>query len=348
MQFDATFSLPPNIYGIAIDDSKIQRQLLKIFFDYINIPRHRSFIHGANASEITGFNDWALNFIYNHPNDYFLFIVDENLVIQEDQFSQHVTMSGSMSISNLRSKLLPDQENRVLALIRSANCSARDIAIYNSRAHGHITKEPIKQDTCIDIIAPHWIARFPKLQRMSSENLFGLEKNRKRDNLRNASWDQLTLSQDEDKELRPKKRSKTLFGLKRHDRNNNSGGSMSVSFSNTVKRPREVSSTLDKPSHDLKRKKDADDSDMSEGVTISDCWESIEEIDEYIASHQKDTLQWNIVWSKLHSLKGDLMMIERQTQNLEKGIAMVSGLKGDDLPLQFEDKWHEIRMMLCK
>lgn len=364
MHENTTFKLPSNVYAIAIDDSKIQRQLLKKFFDCIKIPSDRSFIQGKSAAEITGFNDWALNFIYNHPNDYFLFIVDENLVIQDDEFSKHVTISGSMSISNLRSKLLPDQEKRVLALIRSANDSARDIAIYNSRAHGYISKEPIRGSACLDAIAPHWIARFPKLQRLSSETLVYGDRSlsKKRQILKNASWELLTKLDQDNTSKHPRKRPKKLYGLKRRKSNGNGNAIKSVvgQVSNVSpnpgdKRPLELENLqenlLQEVPQNAKRMKESassDDSEMSEGLTITDCWESIEDIDEYLASDRKNNPQdWKIVWGKLHALKGDLLMIDKKSENLEKAIAKISELKGQDFPNDFSKLWHELRMLLC-
>ena len=331
VQFDAAFSLPPNVYAIAIDDSSIQRRILNKFFTNIGIPSHRIFVHGSNKSEITGFGDWALNFIYNHPNDYFLFIVDENLVIHDEQFTQDVTISGSMSVSKLRSRLLPDQEKRVLALIRSANDSARDIAIYNSRAHGHIAKEPIKKDTCIDLIARHWITRFPKMQRISSENLFGIEKSRKREISKNESWES---------GLKPRKRSKSLHGLRR----NSDIGDISGDYKKKVKRSREDKDNSGSTSN-LKRKKEtnfSDSSDTSDGLTLCDCMDSIEEIDIYIESNANET----DIRSKLHALKGDLLMIDKPSTNLQKGLKMMSNLKSDDQAPRLKEQWQSIRMMI--
>jgi hypothetical protein len=193
----STFMFPPNVYGVAIDDSKVQRRMMTIFFRYIGIPDDKIHILGQESSEITGFEDWAQNFIFNHPNDFFLFIVDENLMVNDNsQYSQNYIFSGSKAVSDLRSRLLPDQEKKVLALIRSANDSPNDIAIYNSRAHGHISKAPIRAESCIDLIAPLWIARFPQLISFSSESLIvaGKVKNQKNElvqnisNMRNASW----------------------------------------------------------------------------------------------------------------------------------------------------------------
>ena len=163
------FEMPKNVWGIAIDDSKIQRKLLIRFFLYAGIPKERIHIKGATAADIKGFDDWAVSFIDDHPNDYFLMIIDENLDIQEDQDAvRQITISGSRAISEMRSRLSSDQERRVLALIRSANDSASDVAIYNSRAHGFLPKAPIKKDSVREVLVPMWFKRFPGFEKINS------------------------------------------------------------------------------------------------------------------------------------------------------------------------------------
>ena len=153
----AEFELPKNIYGIAIDDSKIQRKLLARYLTYAGIPKDRVQIYGEDGTQIRNFADLIVTFVDEHPDDYFLLIVDENLDVDESQ----ITISGSQMVSKIRARLLPDQERRILALIRSANDSANDVAIYNSRAHGYLPKSPIKQGTgVLGQIAPPWLERF--------------------------------------------------------------------------------------------------------------------------------------------------------------------------------------------
>lgn len=163
------------MYAIAIDDSKIQRKLLARYFSFAGIPEDRIRILGSNVNEIKNFDNWAFSFILEHPDDYILFIVDENLDVHEENIAttKEGTVSGSLCVSKIRRRLLPDQERRVLMLIRSANDSANDVAIYNSRAHGHLCKAPIKPGNVLEELAPLWLARFPPLnygvKRISSE-----------------------------------------------------------------------------------------------------------------------------------------------------------------------------------
>lgn len=333
---DGAFELPDNLYGIAIDDSKVQRGLMAKFFKLVGIPDARIHILGEEASDISGFEDWAHNFIFNHPNDFFLFIVDEDLVIKDKKFSSTLRFSGSKAVSNLRSRLLPDQEKKVLAVIRSANDSASDIAIYNSRAHGHITKAPVRADTCRDLVAPLWLARFPKLAKYSSENLFCTSNEKKQiakevSAMKNASWSNVG-----NKDSKP---STHLHGLVRR----------SSDLSSRLKRSRDDGKTRSE-SFELKRPKlyapssDMDDDD--EIMTMDDLLEHINQVDKLCKC--KDDLQsnWDNIWSKLHALKGDLLIIDNPSQNVKEVVQIIKILKGSKVPEKFDENWSKIRLLL--
>jgi signal transduction histidine kinase len=63
------FAIPQGVWGIAIDDSKIQRKLLRRFFVHAGIHEHHQIILGQNPEEILNFVDFAVNFVKRHPND---------------------------------------------------------------------------------------------------------------------------------------------------------------------------------------------------------------------------------------------------------------------------------------
>ena len=158
---DKEFQLPTNIYGIGIDDSSFQRKLLRRYFMHTGIPEERIRILGDSVSELTEFEDWVINFVDEHPNDYIFALVDENLDLNDEISNIHATISGSVCVSNIRKRLLPDQEKNLLFLMRSANDSASDVAIYNSRAHGYLPKTPLKeQKRVLEVLAPIWRNRF--------------------------------------------------------------------------------------------------------------------------------------------------------------------------------------------
>jgi hypothetical protein len=115
---------------------------------------------GKDAEEVLGFNDFLEETIRENPNDNFLVIVDENLDILEGGAHQK-TVSGSSLVKLLRERLNPNDEKRMLALVRSANDSAEDVALYKSRAHGFLPKAPLQKDRILELIQPWWLERFP-------------------------------------------------------------------------------------------------------------------------------------------------------------------------------------------
>eukprot|EP00980_Cylindrotheca_fusiformis_P021351 scaffold8235_cov113-Cylindrotheca_fusiformis.AAC.5 len=153
------FQIPDNAWGVAIDDSKIQRKLLSKFLSYAGVPESRQIVQGATADEIRAFDEFLLELVQEHPNDYILVVADENLDITENG-ALRCTISGSECIRRVRQQLLPEEERRMLGLVRSANDSSEDIAIYNSRAHGFVSKAPVRSSSVVEIIAPLWEKRF--------------------------------------------------------------------------------------------------------------------------------------------------------------------------------------------
>jgi len=154
------FHIPQNTHAIAIDDSKIQRKLLSKIFENVGISSERCTICGDGYTEIMGFEDYVVTFMGNNDG-YVLMIVDENLDFVDEATNKHDTISGSQCVENIRRRLLPENERRMFALIRSANDSSSDVAIYNTRAHGFLAKAPIKRDKMKETLAPMWLERFP-------------------------------------------------------------------------------------------------------------------------------------------------------------------------------------------
>ena len=52
--------------------------------------------------------------------------------------------------------------SRCLVLMRSANDSAVDIALYTQRTHGYFPKAIMQKDRTRVILAPLWLERFPE------------------------------------------------------------------------------------------------------------------------------------------------------------------------------------------
>eukprot|EP00584_Thalassiosira_punctigera_P004857 CAMPEP_0172528142 /NCGR_PEP_ID=MMETSP1067-20121228/2623_1 /TAXON_ID=265564 ORGANISM="Thalassiosira punctigera, Strain Tpunct2005C2" /NCGR_SAMPLE_ID=MMETSP1067 /ASSEMBLY_ACC=CAM_ASM_000444 /LENGTH=1326 /DNA_ID=CAMNT_0013312005 /DNA_START=164 /DNA_END=4144 /DNA_ORIENTATION=- len=171
-----TFHLPRDVWGIAIDDSKIQRKLLRRFLQHAGVPEPRQVILGQKPGEIAGFVDFVVDFVARRPGDRFVLIADENLEMDDDGGDgdndsgfvagrHHETISGSKCIKRIRGALTPEQESRVLALVRSANDSPQDLALYESRAHGYMPKVPLRGLSVRETMFPLWERRFPKGRR---------------------------------------------------------------------------------------------------------------------------------------------------------------------------------------
>ena len=167
-----TFHLPQGVWGIAIDDSKIQRKLLRRFFIHSGIHENRQVILGHKRDEISGFVEFIVDFVKRHPDDLFFLIADENLEMGST-ISDHGTISGSECIKRIRSELDESQESRMLALVRSANDSPDDLALYESRAHGYMPKVPLRGINVREMVSPLWKKRFPQSSEVSDSKSDG-------------------------------------------------------------------------------------------------------------------------------------------------------------------------------
>lgn len=63
------FVIPVGVWGIAIDDSKIQRKLLSRFLVHTGIHEQHQIILGQNSQEILDFVNFTTNFVKKHPDD---------------------------------------------------------------------------------------------------------------------------------------------------------------------------------------------------------------------------------------------------------------------------------------
>lgn len=86
-------------------------------------------------------------------------VVDENLDANCE--GESVSVSGSQCVDNIRQRLPAELERRMLILVRSANDSTTDVAIFNKRAHGFLPKAPIRREKVNETLAPLWMKRFP-------------------------------------------------------------------------------------------------------------------------------------------------------------------------------------------
>jgi len=164
-KLDPHFLVPASTVGIAIDDSKVQRKLLYRLFEMIGIQESNRLILGANTDEIIQFSEIVQAVVEEAPTDAkILIIADEHLDIVEAN-DHHRTISGSMCVQQLREDLSPEDEQRILTLVRSANDTKQDVATFLSRTHGFLPKTPIRREKVRKMIQPLWNKRFSSSNR---------------------------------------------------------------------------------------------------------------------------------------------------------------------------------------
>lgn len=163
----SNFVIPPSTWAIAVEDSPIQQKLLAKFLQQTGFQGDHILILGKTAEEIYDFTDIICKKMMENPQDKFVLIIDENLDIMEGG-AVTATVSGSFSIHQLR-KSLGEDEQRMLALIRSANDSVEEVELYQSRAHGFLLKGPMKKGGFLEEIRPWWIRRFETVNQIANQ-----------------------------------------------------------------------------------------------------------------------------------------------------------------------------------
>lgn len=158
--------IPCNTIGVAIDDSKVQRKLLDRMFSILGIEE--KVVLGSNLDEVLNFPNTVRNLLSQYPDCKLLIIADENLDIE--QSDHNYMLSGSACIEQLRRELPEDDEARILALVRSANDSSHDLAVYSQRTHGFLRKAPIRPASLREMVRPLWLKRFPEAEEDSTKS----------------------------------------------------------------------------------------------------------------------------------------------------------------------------------
>jgi hypothetical protein len=178
------FELPPGSWGIAVDDSKIQRRLsMRRIFKYAGIDDSMGIILGKDPSDVEDMDKLFRGILEKDPDCKILVLMDENLEYSTDTF--HTTLSGSKCLQNALKKLPHELESRILALVRSSNDSRDDIATYTARTHGFFPKSSVRKQQVQEILAPLWKARFAEV----TETTTDASLNSKHDNISVASDD---------------------------------------------------------------------------------------------------------------------------------------------------------------
>ena len=143
-------------WAVGVDDCEFQRTVLQQLFIKLGFDESRILMLGETRDEIEHLSDRLVEiFEYIPPTAKLLAIIDENLDLPAPSMD---AVSGSKSLVKARASLVASQEARMLALIRSANDSAKDVSVYRARAHGALPKAPIEPPH--KTVMRAWLERF--------------------------------------------------------------------------------------------------------------------------------------------------------------------------------------------
>ena len=155
----STFELPHNTWAIGIDDSWIQRKLLLRIFASVGIQNGRKKVIGRNAGELDSIGALFGAILDEDPDSKIIVLIDENLDFTDDQGARVIRSGSKIMLGVLESMSVP-RRDRVLALVRSANDSSGDVALYKQRTDGFFPKIATKQEVAMEIIEQAWIEKY--------------------------------------------------------------------------------------------------------------------------------------------------------------------------------------------
>jgi hypothetical protein len=144
------FQVPPDTWGIAVDDSRIQRKLMSRILGHVGLEEDKRVILGATPSEVYDLEIVIRDVMKKKEPDSKIFVlVDENLDFCECE-CEPVVLSGSLIMMDILARMTPEEEAQLFVLVRSANDSRDDVALYTSRCHGFFPKVRDCSLICID------------------------------------------------------------------------------------------------------------------------------------------------------------------------------------------------------
>jgi hypothetical protein len=157
------FQVPNGTWGIAVDDSKIQRKLMARILGHVGVEESKRIILGSTPAEVFDVGRHISKVLEENPTaSKVLILVDENLDFGESE-GHPVVLSGSVIMKDVLAKLTAEEERRTFVLVRSANDSADDVALYMRRTHGFFPKAPMQRQRIRELLAPLWAERFHNL-----------------------------------------------------------------------------------------------------------------------------------------------------------------------------------------
>lgn len=135
LNVEDAWRLPDGTWAIGLDDSKMQRHVLRQIFRAIGVPDDKVLVFGETQADMDVFAPTVVAHVQNHPDDVYILVVDEHLTLDLTH-----GLSGSQLLDDIRVLLGPAASNRVLTLVRSASTNALEIQRFHQRADGVIDK----------------------------------------------------------------------------------------------------------------------------------------------------------------------------------------------------------------
>ena len=158
-----SFVVPPDTWGLALDDSKVQRKLMNRIFEHAGVPDSQRVLLGATSADIRVFERILHDLLQDHQTSRFVLLIDEHLDytgLQSGLSRCDGIYSGSLVMERILKEMPTHKSSRVLALMRSANDSAVDIALYTTRTHGYFPKVIVQRDQTRAILHKLWTEKF--------------------------------------------------------------------------------------------------------------------------------------------------------------------------------------------
>ena len=250
------FTIPSETLAFGIDDSWIQRKILVRIFSNCGIADERMTVLGRTLEELDSAGQLLSECLDENPSTKCLILVDENLDYADDGGAHRIIRSGSKMIEKILNGLPQQERGRVLTLVRSANDSVDDVAMYTHRTDGFCPKTVTRKEDVLEVLAPVWESR---------------------------------------------------FGAQR---------------ATTIKRSNQSPSE-------------------NESVDRDDLRQIVYGVDALLKDKPFQEVPWPNLWSSLHSLKGDIMIIDDPV--MKWATAEIGSMRGSTAPEDFEERWSEIR-----
>ena len=156
------FKFPENTFVYIIDDSRIQRRMMKRQLEKIQANDLNIIVLGDGEEEIKNLSKYLIQCINNNPEQKHIIICDENL-----DYKINGTLhceSGSLICKEIYETINKNKQynkdNNFITFIRSANDSDKECDIYLERADGILPKAMLTTYELKEKILKVWMRKF--------------------------------------------------------------------------------------------------------------------------------------------------------------------------------------------